>query len=314
MNKQTKQQALLQRLRTLTNRPDEQLLYALELLESALAVVNAVAFPQARPVLLQLYAYFDAAGVKRDAGGHLRKAILAALLPIADRADWILAERAAKTYEFAPQENAGELRVAGISLLSHLDPALANYHCTRLLFDPHTSRMSGQPAVSAVSTLAEQQSFLPLYAYVLDSLNGRESISEVVGECLKYLSSSPLSVVDDLFDRYTAISPSTREPIYESKDDLELLGFFDLLLAHATRNTYLDFIRIFLKTTRRYEVYRYIVTMIVANHQLAIWTMLQEVARVEQNRNKIEILLSALALVQSDSAVANLICKLQQRQ
>ncbi len=96
MDKQKKQQAILQRLHGLAGKPSEQARYALELLDqergnqvvsAALDIVTAAATPEARPVLLRLYDYYDAAGIKRDAGSYLRSAILGALLSIADPAD-----------------------------------------------------------------------------------------------------------------------------------------------------------------------------------------------------------------------------------
>ncbi len=80
MNKQKKQQAIFQRLHGLADQPGEQAHYALELLDqergnqvvsAALDIVTAAATPEARPVLLRLYGYYDAAGVKRDAGSYL---------------------------------------------------------------------------------------------------------------------------------------------------------------------------------------------------------------------------------------------------
>jgi hypothetical protein len=101
MNRSSKQQAILQQLRGLGNQPDEQVRYALELLEkerssqqvvsAALAVVTRAVIPAARPVLLRLYDYYDAWGIKRDAGGTLRTLIIGGLLPIAEAADWTLA-------------------------------------------------------------------------------------------------------------------------------------------------------------------------------------------------------------------------------
>jgi hypothetical protein len=318
MDKQKKQQAILQRLHSLADQPGEQARYALELLDqergnqvvsAALDIVTAAATPEARPILLRLYDYYDAAGVKRDAGGYLRSAILGALLPIADPADWTLAEHATKTYEFLPpgrEENAGTLRAAGLVLLSRLDPVLASYHCTRLLNDPHTSRMSGEPAVSAARLLANQAHFLPLYAYVHSN---REGVAEVEAECLKLLAKVPASVVDSLFAYYNVPVPAGGGqfmPYYETKEDVVLGGLFDLLLEHMTRGAYLDFTRTFLRTTQRYDVYRYVVSMIVANHQLEAWALLVEVARREQNQHKVGILLSALALVRHDPAITEL--------
>jgi len=160
MKKQTKQQAILQHLRNLENQPREQAGYALEVLEQerstqvvskALAILTNTPIQQGRPLLRQLYAYYDEAGVKRDAGGDLRIAIVGALLPIAEPQDQALAEQAVSTYEFLPpnrEECAGGLRTAGLVLLNNLDPVLASFHCTRLLVDEHTSRMSGEPGES----------------------------------------------------------------------------------------------------------------------------------------------------------------------
>src|SRR5579885_338260 len=145
MNKSSKQQTILEQLRGLANEPEEQGRYALELLEkernsqqvvsAALAAVTRVVIAGTRPVLLRLYDYYDASGVRRDAGATLRTLIIGALLPIADAADWMLAERALKTYEFLPparRESTGRLRAAGLTLLRNLDPTLAGYHATRL--------------------------------------------------------------------------------------------------------------------------------------------------------------------------------------
>jgi hypothetical protein len=92
-------QEMRHHLSGLAHQPDEQARYALETLErergkqvvsAALAVLTQTQIPQARPILLRLYAYYDEAGVKRDAGGDLRTALLGALLPISDTRDQAL--------------------------------------------------------------------------------------------------------------------------------------------------------------------------------------------------------------------------------
>ena len=64
MNRRTKPQAILQRLRSLANQPNEQTSYALEVLErecgkqimlEALAVITNSPVAEARPILLRLY-------------------------------------------------------------------------------------------------------------------------------------------------------------------------------------------------------------------------------------------------------------------
>jgi hypothetical protein len=103
MKKQTKQQAILQQLRSLANQSREQAYYALEVLErerskqvvvEALAVLTNTPVPEGRPLLQRLYEYYDEDGVKRDAGGDLRITLIGALLPIAESQDQALAERA----------------------------------------------------------------------------------------------------------------------------------------------------------------------------------------------------------------------------
>src|SRR5439155_2424514 len=134
--------------------PQEQVRLALSLLDrersiqvvtAALSMLSHDVPPEARPVLLRLYDYYDQAPIKRDAGCRLRCLIFSILEPLACMADRERSERASMTYEFLPpkrEESAASLRIAGLSLLERLDAELACYHAVRLLSDPHTSRMS----------------------------------------------------------------------------------------------------------------------------------------------------------------------------
>ncbi len=311
MTKGAKQTAALAQLRALADRPAEQVQYALDLLAGersvrgvpeALAVVAAAEAPEARPVLLDLYEYYAADGVKRDPGCQIRSHILQALLPISLAPDGALAERALTTYEFLPPtraESAGGLRAAGLALLAEWDPGVAVYHAVRLLTDPHTARMSGEPAVTAARLLGGQGELLPLYGYVLDLAH---AISEVWAECLKHLAGTPAAVLADLLARYGA-----------TDDEFVLIGVLDLLLAHEARATQNAFLTDFLRTTRRYAVYRYLVTSIVARRQPAEQALLLEVAAAERDPRKIELLLEALALAPPDPAVTTAIADLERR-
>ena len=80
---------------------------------------------------------------------------------------------------------------------------------------------------------------------------------------------------------------------YETKEDVELVGFFDLLLAQTPRHTYLDFLESFLCKTVRDELYQYVIALLVAHSHPEVRTMLLTVARQEQSAHRIEILLSA---------------------
>ncbi len=332
MSRQTKQQAALQHLRSLANQPHKQAGYALEILErergtqvasEALAALTQSPVPQGRPLLLRLHAYYDEAGVKRDAGGDLRIAILDALLPISDPGDLALAERAVATYEFLPpnrEECAGGLRAAGLVLLSQLDPVLASFHCARLLFDVYRSRMSGEPATSAVRILARQGShfpsqgqLLPLDSYLFAQHEGHP---EVEAECLRHLAQAPSGVVESVLSHYTAlisIGTGMAVPRYETRDVVALLGLLDLVLASPANSTCLAFLEQFLRETQRYDVYQSVLATIVATHSSQLWKVLLEVAQEERMPVKIGLLLSALMLLQHDPKIEQVIRRLQQK-
>jgi hypothetical protein len=331
MNKQTKQQAILHQLRSLANQPREQAHYALDVLErergkqvasQALAVLTNAPVPEGRSLLRRLYEYYDEAGVKRDAGGDLRIAIIGALLSIAEPQDQALAERAALTYEFMPpnrEECTGGLRAAGLVLLNNLDPILASFHCTRLLVDGYTARMSGEPAVSAAQLLASQVSHLPYQGHLLPLygyLFRYKCHPEVEGECLRLLAKAPEGVVKSILSHYTArisIGTGTPVPLYEQKDDAVLLGLFDLLLTSAHKSASLAFIEEFLRETQRYDIYHYVLTTMIANHSSRAWQLLLKVAQDEREPEKIQLLLSALILVQHDPEIEKLIRELRQK-
>jgi hypothetical protein len=311
MKKQTKQQAILHQLRSLANQPREQAHYALEVLErergkqvasEALATLTNAPVQQGRPLLRQLYEYYDDAGVKRDAGGDLRIAIVGALLPIAEPQDQALAERAVSTYEFLPpnrEECTSGLRTAGLVLLNNLDPVLASFHCTRLLVDGYTSRMSGEPAVGAVRLLASQVShlpyqghLLPLYSYLFQY----KCHPEVERECLRQLAKAPEGIVESILSHYTtriSVGTGTPVPRHEKKDDVVLLGLFDLLLTYSKESACLSFIEAFLCETQRYDIYHYVLTTIIANHWSQAWKLLLKVAQDEREPEKIQLFLSA---------------------
>jgi hypothetical protein len=307
----SRQPAAVTRLQGLAGEPDVQVAYALELLErergiqvvtAALAVVTAHARPSVRPVLLDLYEYYDAAGVKRDPGCQLREGILAALQPLALAADGALAVRALNTYEFRPpthSECGAGLRAAGLLLLADLDAALAIYHATRLLIDPYTAPMSGQPALTAAQMLADQRQLLPLYSYLVDT---RAGSAEVRAACLQGLATAPAPIVDQMVAQYGGTT-----------DDLVLTGLFDLLLAHPARAAYADFITTFLRAPGRYAVYQYLATAIVASRQADLLDMLQAVAATERDPRKVAILVGVLELVQGDPAVTALVAQLRRR-
>jgi hypothetical protein len=119
-------------------------------IRAAVEVLKQHPTPAARRLLRDRFDHYAADGVRRDAGTYLRATIIQALRQIALPDDLPLLERAATTYEFLPpgrSEEGSLLRSAALVTLDAVDPKLAAYHCIRLLADPYTSRLSGEPAV-----------------------------------------------------------------------------------------------------------------------------------------------------------------------
>lgn len=283
--------AALDQLQSLARAPREQVEYARRLLETArnpevalaaLAVLAPREDIALRPALLSKYEYCDAKGVRRDQGGVIRVAILNALRPIVQREDVPLLERAAMTYEFLYGEAAGDLRAAALLTLNEVDDLLAAYHSVRLLEDPYTDLMSGEPAVTAVRVLASQDQSLPLYAYVIHE---QTRVAEVLAESLRSLVMIPASLLPAIVEKYR-----------ECDDEIVLLGLFDLLLAHDVRAQYSGFILDFLRTTTLYNIYRYLVSLLIATHDEVLIKDLETMFKAEQDRYKSAILREAFAL------------------
>jgi hypothetical protein len=279
------------RLRELAGEPDEQAVFALRVFETgrnaeeSLAALDVLARrpgEDLRAALLRRYGYLDAKGVRRDPGGAVRAAILHALRPMARREDAALLERAVTTYEFLYGEAAGGLRAAGLLVLDEVDDALAGFHAVRLLTDQYTDIMSGEPALTAVRVLSAQDQLLPLYAYV--SREG-EGVGDVVAESLRSLTALPASLLPALAERYA-----------ESRDELVLLGLFDLLLAHPARREYIERIFAFLEETRLLNIYRYLASALVAERNADTIQRLERMARGERDPAKQGILDDALSL------------------
>lgn len=254
----------------------------LEATHIALGVLDATPSVALRPLLLAKYAACDADGVKHDPGGLIRIALLEMLRPLVLPEDTALLERAATTYEFLYGEATGDLRAAALLVLNEADDRLVSFHCVRLLVDEYTSIMSGEPAVTAARILAAQGQLLPLYAYVTQA---SRTVADVVAECLRGLPALPASLLPPLVVRYAA-----------SEDEIVLLGLFDLLLARDDRDEYRDTLLAFLQTTSLHNIFRYLVSALIAGRDTSAVDALVALADVERDPLKREIVREALEL------------------
>lgn len=305
------QPSKIQQLRALATQPEAQSAYAATLLNAkfgqevvvaALQVLQKRAFSQARPALLALYGYY-AAHETRDPAAFTRAAILRALRQIVQPTDTAFLVQATATYVFPPpsfKEEGAALRSAALLALNEVDDALARYHAVRLLANEHTDAMSGEPALTAARLLGAQEELLPLYFYVMQ--DGARTYPEVVSESLRCLTTIPDALIPSILERFATATSS-----------LTLVGLFDLLLNHRTGPHALDFIWRFLRDTLQFDVYRYLVTTLVASGRAQFVTELIQLANLERRREKISALFDALALLPPNPALTTVLDQLNQR-
>ncbi len=313
MNRRTSVQSnAIRQLRALASDPQAQADYACALLEprtrrdelmAALEVVASTPVLAARPRLLVLYDHFAAQDGRRDRGTYVRSALLKALRPLVEPGDRDLLLTAVTTYEDAPpafDDDAGLLRAAGLIALNELDDELGRYHAVRLLADRENSeKMSGEPAVTAAQVLGAQHELTTLFFYAMRPAH--PDYGEVTAECLRQLVALPPAMVPGLIERHGG-----------SDSAIVLLGLFDLLLGHEDGPQGLDFIIDFLASTRREDVYRYLVTTLVASGAPGLLELVLASARYERDGEKMAILVRALALVEGDPAVDEVLTILNQ--
>jgi hypothetical protein len=265
----------LEQLRSLADRPREQARFALELVakERDIGLINAatatladVADASTRPGLHRVYADLNADPTKRDPGCHTRAALLRALRPILTPEDGDLLGRACATYEELPtgggmEEVAHGLRGLALVMLAETDETLASFHAARLLVDPRTHPMSGEPAATAARVLAAQGQLLPLYGYAL----GGGHLSEVIAECLRGLVDVPGPLLPDLIAEHLA-----------SEDETVLLGLFDLLLAERHRGVGVRIALDFIRSAGQLDMVRYLATTLVVSRDESVIQRLED--------------------------------------
>lgn len=194
----TGQAALLQQLKSESD-PAARRALALDLLATSkkrqaveaalLALQHANLGDEARPVLREKAAYyFDHPG--KDSGAGLREALIRLLAGIGHREDADLFQQGLRVYERQPAHDVAQTcRAAALVGLAMADRAACLRHAVRLLGEPDTSPLSGEPSLTAINVLARFDERLPIYGFLL--LAGadfaRRGIGEVTGRALESL-------------------------------------------------------------------------------------------------------------------------------
>ncbi|HET9847164.1 MAG TPA: hypothetical protein VFR68_01245 [Candidatus Dormibacteraeota bacterium] len=251
-----------------------------EAIASAVGMLGELTDPRIAALIREKYEFISAEPRRRDSGCFQRMALVRALRGRATIDDIPLIERALWTEEIIGRfDAASDLRAAALVTLNEVDGSLACFHAVRLLNDAH--EMSGEPALTAARLLAARDQFLPLYQVVASG----EGRPEVRAECLRGLTGLPLSLLLRLLDQFR-----------EEKDETILVGLFDLLLAHPSRSSFTEFISSFLGKTRSTDLYRFVVSSIVASRDPALIALLQRPDGPSEDSPKGKVLREALAV------------------
>ena len=253
----------------------------LEIVRYVVEVLRDEESPALRDEFLHKYAWCQAHPHRRDGGGFIRSALIRALKPIRSPEDSALFQQAILTYEMdGPTEVCGDLRAAGLLALNDLDPDLAASYATRFLLDPQFT-FSGEPITTAIRLLVSHGTLAPIFGVVSWGM-GR---SDVIAEGLRNL----IELQDDLL-------PILVDRFIESEDEQIILGLFELLLGHRTRDTWASTIEEWFRTTTVMDLYGIVALQVVGSRSEALITMLRDLRSQEFDRLRQGMLDQALAL------------------
>lgn len=253
----------------------------LEIVRFVIDILREAESPALRDAFVTKYEWCDDQPHRRDGGGFIRAALVRALKPISSPEDSSLFQRAILTYEMdGPTEVCGDLRAAGILALNEVDPDLAANHAARFLLDPQFT-FSGEPITTAIRLLASHGNLAPIFGAVSWGV-GR---SDVIAEGLRNLVELKADLLPILIDRYI-----------ESEDEQIVLGLFELLLGHHTRDTWVTTMEEWFRATTVMDLYGIVAIQVVGSRSETLINMLRHLRNNEFDRLRQGMLDQALAL------------------
>ena len=307
----------LDRFRALRNDPATTRDFALgviesesnpELLAAALRALGENVRPEDGPVLRDLYRHFAESGRKRDAGGQLRAAVLGVLWHLRDRDDIPLAIGAARTVEQNFQGDGDIIRAAGLALLGVLDPEAGTHYALVALGANDASRMTGEPAMTAIRLLANLGHPEPLALFVVAS--EESTMPDLLAEAFRGLTGVPSAHLRPLIELYSPHPDSDDRP--RRLDDVALLGLCDLLIALELDDTVARALRQYLRVSSL-DVYAVLATSIVASRRPELIALFLESLPTEVGQPRLKIALDALRLAPQTPEVEAATARLVER-
>lgn len=254
----------------------------LDTVRRAISLIGEAEDPAFRDDFQRKFNWCHEQPTKRDGGGYIRAAVVRALRPVSDPGDSELFQHAMSSYEIdGSMELNGDLRAAGLVAMNDIDPDLAANWAARLMLDPQMT-FSGDPANTAIRLLASHGNLAPIFGMV----SWGQSRTDVLAEGLRNLADLHDDLLSILVDRYI-----------ENEDEQIILGLFDLLLAHRSRDSWIDRIEQWFRTTTVMDLYGVIAIQLVASRSEPLITMLRHLRETEFDTMRRTMLDEALALV-----------------
>ncbi|MBN1284169.1 MAG: hypothetical protein JXB47_02095 [Anaerolineae bacterium] len=256
-----------------------------------------------RPVLRdKALFYFEHAD--KDRGGLIREKLTRRLAGIGHPGDIDIYLKGVVTYHRQPARDAAQnLRAAALVGLAGADQTLACAYAVKLLGEPDTSQLNGEPSMTAVRVLAHYSQALPLYQFVL--LAGEDFIQEAKGEVVSQALESlgadfPPAVYAPLAERFAALDV----PIVTS-------GIINHITRHRVTALY-PLLRDLITETKHDDLHRYGVIMLAAARDDALTEMLYDLAKLSRPE-RIDGCIEAVELTPATDARAALLVALAKR-
>ncbi len=243
-----------------------------------------------RDTLRARFVYY-AENPAKDRGGLIREQVTRLLTAIGHPGDRDIYMQGCATYHRQPNtDSAQNLRAAALVGLSHLDRELACAYAVRLLGEPDTSTLNGQPSVTAINVLAHHGQRLPVYLFVLRQ--GADFIQqgngEVVAKALEALAVDfPAALFAELAESVVAQDvPVVVSGLVNAITAARLVDLYPLLERIITR-------------TRHDDLHHYTLVMLAAARDDALIAMLYRLAR-ESTPARAGAFLAAVELTTGD--------------
>jgi hypothetical protein len=224
-----------------------------------------------RPILRdKVFYYFE--NEDRDQGGLIREQIVRLLMAIGHPGDMDVYTQGAVTYHRQPvRDSAQNLRAASLVAMVALDQAWGCAYATRLLGEPDTSVLNGEPSLAALKVLAGCGQYLPVYLFALRQGEAfiERGNAEVVGQALEALADEafPRHLFAELIKHFIALDVPVVSSSIAAAITAHRLDSFYRLLDHM------------IAYTRHPELVRYILIVMAGARDDTLTAMLYDLAR-----------------------------------